>query len=1365
QRVDFSPDNDPSTPDEWFYAMEDYVLLDLDNLGASCRSAGALERLRLPTGGKLRWTYKNATFPAGSTKRPFSQKSNSVITRETLRPNNTTIGTWTYARDSAASFDQEQSLTVMTDPLNNVTKSYFSVYSGLSDDASEGWTVREYGLPLTRRAALLDAADAPGLFLSSETFEAGATAPVRSTWVRYEHDLGVIGEFDVMSSVNARLATDRTVYEDDCANSATPCAHRYKSASRTSWDNLGHYRLTTLGGNFPSANTLVAEKGYNLSGVKPPVTQPWLLERYTFSRTDAGGGSQSYSRYSFDATTGALLSKAINFTGTSTADARDVVDTYTRAAGFRGFVSAETVSGGDTGTAFTKNFTWTCGVLATSRIQNATYFTVDHTIDCASGLATSERDMVGQQTTFGYDVTGRLTVAHPPGEADVVTTYAFATGSPLGSKVTTVRRNGVTELMKQESEYDELGRLRSETRFRHEFNGAGVLTTLRDIQKRTYDAAGNQDTDSTIVDSVQAASPPTMRYQQFDAFGRPHHVVKPDGATVTLLYAGDFSRTSIVGVGRSFSSTGAVQEMGSEKTERFDRLGRLWKVTEQAEDAPNGTNLVRCATGAGFSTNPFDCYTDTLYTYDEAGRLERVQSSADGATQIRELRYDARGFLQAEIHPELDLVGSTGVDVQYGSYNALGMPGFRRDAVDRVDFIYDAFARLLRVDETYAGGTRWLRKFRYGTSNGDRSNGRIVEATRYNYRNIGGADQVIGITELLQYLGTGGRVSNETLQAANALGTSHTALDGVTGNESFTTGYTYDTLGMVTRIDYPQCTFAQGQCNGAIAAPRSVNFDYRDGLLVGVPGFTGETVPGTGTTSGITYHPNGLWNKVAYSSGAVYTQVNDPNGLPRPQSFDLTRGATVDRIGPYVYDSAGNIVKIGNEKHLYDLTSRVWKSQMDDGVNGQEYRYDGFGNIQAIVSGVAANDRPTTTSVTTNRLAAPATYDGAGRMTGWSGRQYVYDAAGTLASESIPATAPWAAETWYYMYTARGERVWAFSPAVNRPRRDRWTLRGLNQEVLREYSADNYAGWSNAKDYVWRNGTQLLASVTPAEGARHFFSDQIRTTRLITTSTGANVAYVYAFLPFGEQIGAVGPVAEPTSRYERIRFAGQERDLHDPGSYADDLDSMHARAYSPLLGRFTRPDDVSGNMQVPQTWNRYAYAANNPVRFRDAMGRTPGNSETSAEEQDVQQNECTMQGNAMQCSDDIINVTAELTDEERAVWGAIDASASGLSDANIVDLFVKQPELIIRAAPDGEQRFAPLQMQLTAMTVLTVPTSYIEFAQISTVIDPHDLAVIQLRSVVGQALKAYGSSNAGFVGYKGVEPPQPLPSIVVSGHP
>ena len=48
---------------------------------------------------------------------------------------------------------------------------------------------------------------------------------------------------------------------------------------------------------------------------------------------------------------------------------------------------------------------------------------------------------------------------------------------------------------------------------------------------------------------------------------------------------------------------------------------------------------------------------------------------------------------------------------------------------------------------------------------------------------------------------------------------------------------------------------------------------------------------------------------------------------------------------------------------------------------------------------------------------------------------------------------------------------------------------------------------------------------------------------------------------------------------------------------------MHARFCDPRLGRFLSLDPVRGSPGKPQSWNRYAYVAGNPIRYWDPKGR------------------------------------------------------------------------------------------------------------------------------------------------------------------
>jgi RHS repeat-associated protein len=67
----------------------------------------------------------------------------------------------------------------------------------------------------------------------------------------------------------------------------------------------------------------------------------------------------------------------------------------------------------------------------------------------------------------------------------------------------------------------------------------------------------------------------------------------------------------------------------------------------------------------------------------------------------------------------------------------------------------------------------------------------------------------------------------------------------------------------------------------------------------------------------------------------------------------------------------------------------------------------------------------------------------------------------------------------------------------------------------------------------------------------------------------------------------------------RQQFTGHEQDSETG------LDFAQARYYSSIQGRFTSPDGLleSARLSQPQSWNRYSYVLNNPLRLVDSTGQ------------------------------------------------------------------------------------------------------------------------------------------------------------------
>jgi RHS repeat-associated protein len=312
----------------------------------------------------------------------------------------------------------------------------------------------------------------------------------------------------------------------------------------------------------------------------------------------------------------------------------------------------------------------------------------------------------------------------------------------------------------------------------------------------------------------------------------------------------------------------------------------------------------------------------------------------------------------------------------------------------------------------------------------------------------------------------------------------------------------------------------------------------------------------------------------------------------------VTAAADQWTTGPYVYDGAGNISKIGGNTYRYDTARRV-KEYLPEAGGSQSFTYDSFGNVKRVdytPAGGATISRIIPIEASSNQVgsSAGALYDRAGNMLSYGGTTYEYD------SQNMMVRLEGTGKNYAYVYTASDERIGTYNALA---KQWVWTLRGEDGRVLREYTSSggtNGAGaWVWSRDSVYR-GTGLLASESTA-GTRHYHLDHLGSPRLITDAAGTRTAF-HTYMPFGE---------EETSMLqdrERARFTGHERDFI--GGTIDEnkdyLDYMHARYYNPNLARFLSVDpviDTQAALNNPQGWNRFTYVRNNPLVWTDPTGR------------------------------------------------------------------------------------------------------------------------------------------------------------------
>jgi RHS repeat-associated protein len=311
-------------------------------------------------------------------------------------------------------------------------------------------------------------------------------------------------------------------------------------------------------------------------------------------------------------------------------------------------------------------------------------------------------------------------------------------------------------------------------------------------------------------------------------------------------------------------------------------------------------------------------------------------------------------------------------------------------------------------------------------------------------------------------------------------------------------------------------------------------------------------------------------------------------------STNWERTASAWDSGIYTYDGAGNIVQIGTDAYGYDAAGRLVTGTAKTpgyGGNLQSYAYDRHGNMKSVTTnGVVAQLAP---DPKTNRLPG-VSYDDAGNQLGLAGTYvtYAYDSHGMMTTRTDVGPEE------RYIYDANDERIVSVRSGGTRL----YTLRGLDQKVIREVEHDVAAAtWTWKRDYVHRGSTLLASYVGGEPGTlpqRHYHVDHLGTPRMITSAEGYKLK-LHTYWPFGSE----APGSELDS--ERLKFTGHERDQQ--GDPARELDYMHARYYGPGWGRFLTVDPTwaSADAGKPQSWNRYAYVRNNPMNYPDPDGRDP----------------------------------------------------------------------------------------------------------------------------------------------------------------
>ena len=139
-----------------------------------------------------------------------------------------------------------------------------------------------------------------------------------------------------------------------------------------------------------------------------------------------------------------------------------------------------------------------------------------------------------------------------------------------------------------------------------------------------------------------------------------------------------------------------------------------------------------------------------------------------------------------------------------------------------------------------------------------------------------------------------------------------------------------------------------------------------------------------------------------------------------------------------------------------------------------------------------------------------------------------------------------------------------------------------------------WTNWLKAFISAWVMFAALLSLPAQAQTVTHFHND-ISGTPMLATDAAGNVVWKENHRPYGER---VLKQAANNNSTNKIGFAGKPFDDQTGLSY------MGARYYNPVIGRFMGVDPVGFQENNIHSFNRYAYANNNPYKYVDPDGRT-----------------------------------------------------------------------------------------------------------------------------------------------------------------
>ncbi len=772
--------------------------------------------------------------------------------------------------------------------------------------------------------------------------------------------------------------------------------------------------------------------------------------------------------------------------------------------------------------------------------------------------------------------------------------------------------------------------------------------------------SGTYDTPTGLLTSFTDQNSQTTNYDYEAATYRIRSATLPSDpgnnnarAVTSFAYSSSTAPTTFPFTATRSSSISANPALNDSSTTTYDGLARVIKIQHTMPSGPPSTVdttyylLSRVAT----VSNPYFSTADSTYglvtnTYDPLDRFTSVKkqdgsvSSSDYSSGNCTLSTDEAGKARKSCSDGLGRLVQVFEDPSGLNYET--------------DYQYDALGNLRRVDQkgsAPADNSQWrTRLFTYDslsrllTAHNPESgtitysydaDGNLLQKTSPAPNQTGSATQTISYCYDELHRLTGKAYSAQSCPLTSPVVTyiydsgpnAKGKLTGVT-DQAGTANYSYDVLG---RLSSETRTIA--------GISKSISYEYNlDGSLKTLHYPSGAAVTYAPDSAGRILSAIDSGNSINYVTSATYQADNQMTGFvsgnggafagitsafsynKRLQPINMSASAPSQTVFSIGYDfhlgsgstgsDNGNVWNIYNfrdrtrdQSFNYDTLNRL-TSASNAGTNcaattvngkteywGNSYGYDAWGNLTAKSVTKCSAENMSLTALVNNQLSGYG-YDAVGNMTSdpTDGVNNSYDAENRIGSATK------AGVTTSYVYDADGNRVEKTDGSTG---------------TLYWYMTPGIIGESDLSgtmksEYVFFDGERVARKDFSggATSAFYYFSDHLKTASVVTDSAG-NIKGESDYYPWGGELQFVN---NDSNHY---KFTGKERD-QETG-----LDNFGKRYYGNALGRFVTPDPLmnSGQPWNPQTWNRYTYTLNNPLRYTDPTGLyTWGNCSGTADQ-------------------------------------------------------------------------------------------------------------------------------------------------------